>query len=207
MKKTITALLFCLASSILQADTSAIQTGATLPSLSINDKGELMLSGDDISYKPWSSNELANGQKVQILQYLAARSSASKINEPFTDRLEQEKLSTDTHHVTTIINASDAIWGTGGFVSGELKSNKKKYPRSSLVDDAEGKGAKTWKLEAESSAIAILSPTGKVLFFKQGALSPAEIDSTVTLVKKQMKSLSAAVSAPSAPSGFGVSSN
>jgi YtfJ family uncharacterized protein len=146
------------------AQAANITVGAPLPDLAISDKGEIVRQGDKYEWKAWDTAMLPG--KVQVVQYLAARLTASKINEPFTDALREAKLPNDKHESTTLINADDATWGTSGFIDGELKSNKKKYPHARMIQDAKGEGLKAWGLKKEGSAIAILDKTGKVIFFK-----------------------------------------
>lgn len=169
---------------------SSIQTGQAIPAITIEDKGELVLEENKVVYADWSTDSLMG--KVHVLQYMAGRMSASKVNEAFTDALEKLELSRDYQQTTTIINLDDSMFGTSGFVNSELKSNKKKYPFSTIVADKRGTGASAWRLDEASSAIMVLSPDGKVLFFKDGGLSTEEIDSVITLIQAQMQKLSAA---------------
>lgn len=191
LRKSLTTLLMSLVLATLGTNIAVATeqrfVGAALPALEVTDKGELILAGDKVEYKPWSSATLTG--KVHVLQYLAGRMSSSKLNEPFTDKLSELAMSLEFHQVTTIINLDDAMWGTSGFVASELKSNKKKYPDSTMVADKNGDGAKLWELTPEGSAIWVLSPEGKVLFFKDGGLSAEEIASTVELLQSQMKLL------------------
>ena len=165
----------------------SIQVGEALPSLEISNKGELVINNDRISYQPWSSSQL--GKKVHVLQYLAGRMSASKINEPFTDRLGEMEFTRDHYHSTTIINLNDTFFGTGGFVNRELKSNKIKHSWPSIIADKKGRGASQWGLKAASSAIIIVSAEGTVLFFKDGGLNTDEIDTVLKLVQYQIQLL------------------
>jgi len=163
------------------AQAANITVGAPLPALAIAEKGELAKKGDDFSFQPWSSASLPG--KVVVVQYLAARLTASKMNEPFTDALRAANFSDEKYLSTTIINSDDAMWGTSGMVDGELKSSSKKYPHASLINDAKGSGLKAWELKKEGSAIAVLDKTGKVIFFKEGALTADEIKSTLALIQ------------------------
>jgi predicted transcriptional regulator len=43
-----------------------------------------------------------------------------------------------------------------------------------------------WGLAPESSAVIILNRAGKVVFFKDGQLSQAEIDRAVQLIKQNL---------------------
>lgn len=168
-----------------------ISMGEHLPPLNIESQGELVLEGSTIGYQPWHSSVFSTSKspRVHIVQYLAARMAASKINEPFTDKLDEIQLPKDKHLVTTIINTNDAMWGTVGFVLGELESNKSKHPHASMVADQHGLGAKAWSLSPKNSAIIILSPCGKVLFFHEGALSAQQLTDVIALIEQQIQQL------------------
>jgi YtfJ family uncharacterized protein len=178
--KSLAVAALCLFVSIA-AQAATIAVGTPLPALTVAEKGELVKKGDDFSFQSWSSASLPG--KVVVVQYLAARMAASKMNEPFTDALRAANFSDEKYLSTTLINSDDAMWGTGGMVDGELKSSLKKYPHASLVNDAKGAGLKAWGLKKEGSAIAVVDKTGKVIFFKEGALTADEIKSTLTLIQ------------------------
>jgi len=181
MQRILLSILLCLA---LPAWSSNIQIGKPLPELSIDDRGELILLGEDkISYRAWQSAE--HPQKIHVLQYLAGTRKARRQTRAFTDRLE-EALPKGSYQFTTVINLDDAIWGTGGFVIGEVKSSKRKYPDSTIVLDEEGTGLQTWQLLEKSSAIVVIDETGTVLYLKQGTMSEDEIETTVELIRQQI---------------------
>ena len=76
------------------------------------------------------------------------------------------------------------IGGTGALVVNALKSNKKQFPGAVLVADENGTGLRQWQLEKASSAIVITDPAGIVRYFKQGAMSDAQIESALQLVRQ-----------------------
>ena len=158
-----------------------IATGGRVPGLDIAALGELVISGDDVAYRPWSYPQQPG--KVHIVQYMAATRSASKINEPFTDRIKTD-LPQGAFLSTTILNLDEAMWGTKGLVVSELKSNKSQFPNAVLVADEAGAGLRQWQLEKENSAVIVTDAAGTVLFFKQGAMSAAEIDNTLKMIRQ-----------------------
>ncbi|MDH4040847.1 MAG: YtfJ family protein [Gammaproteobacteria bacterium] len=179
MKLPILVLLACLTAPLaLGAD---VPVGGRLPDLSIAERGELVISGDDVDYRTWSYPQQPG--KVHVLQYLAATRAASNINKPFTDRMKTD-LPKGSFLSTTILNLDEAVWGTAGLVVSELKSNKRDFPNAVLVADEDGAGLQQWQLEKESSAIIVTDPAGVVRYFKQGPMSAAEIDSTLELVRQ-----------------------
>jgi YtfJ family uncharacterized protein len=138
------------------------------------------MEGDDFIFAPWTLP--ASLGKVHVLQYMAGRASARSQTRPFTDRLEA--LPDNSFHVTTVVNLDDALWGTSGFVVGELKSNKRKYPDSTIVLDEKGSGLSRWGLQPKGATVVVLDPGGSVLYFKEGAMSDPEIENTLEMIRQ-----------------------
>ena len=168
----------------LTAHSATITVGARLPPLIIEDRGELIVKDSNIHYQAWNSSSLTG--KVHMIQHLAARLSARKINTAFTDRVTAAHFPSDKYLTTSILNIDDAFWGTTAFVYGELESNKKQHSYASIIADSRGKAQKTWQLKEKSSAIILLDKNGQVLFFKEGALTAQEIESTLELIKTHL---------------------
>ena len=162
----------------------ALNIGQSIPDVSISSKGEITLEQQTETYKPWSSKQLTG--KIRTIQHIAGRTSAKKINQPFIDAIKAAKLDQDRYQTTTIINLGDAIIGTNLIVTKKAENKKREFPWSSVVLDNEGEALKTWGLSQKTSAIIILDEAGKVLFFKEGALSQEEINSTINLIKDKV---------------------
>lgn len=157
---------------------------AALPALSIDDKGELQIVGDEVEYTPWSTQNKAG--QVHIIQYLAATKSASEIFKPLTDKL-QTSFEPGTIEVTTVINLKAAMWGTSGFVASEVKKNKLEHPESAMVLDKKGTGASEWELGKKGPGLLIVNREGIVKFFATEALSPVDVDSVIALIKSLLE--------------------
>ena len=180
MTKSLLLLAFTLMTNLAIA--APPETGKPAPALKIADKGELLLEQDEFSFRPWMSTTVSG--KVHIIQYMAATMGASKLNEPFTDRLQLD-IPDGNYHVTNVINLDDALWGTTGFVIKEVKSNKRKYPDSTMVLDKDGAGVKTWGLQEDSSAIIIIGVEGQVQMVREGAMTAEEIEAAISLVRRE----------------------
>ncbi len=181
--------------SLVAADAmGAPELDAPLPSLSIEERGELVMQGEEFTYQPWSTER--NPGTVHVLQFFNGTMGDSKIFEPFTDRL-QEVYAVDELHVSTIINLDAALWGTTGFVVSEVKKNKKRYPHSTLVLDAEGKAAREWELGKQGSVLVIVDPDGVVQYLTRDAMSDDEIRTGIELVGQYVTAAAAGM----APAG------
>lgn len=188
MLRVLSGVLFIFISTMAVTTQAQVVLGGPIPALQINEPGELMLEGEDtIVYRPWSTELLVG--KVQMVQHMAGRMGVKNMNKPFTDALDARDFSTDYFSGTTIINLDDTLFGTSGIVNSQLKSNKIKYWYSSIVADREGDSAKTWQLKPKHSAIIVLSPDARVLFFKDGPLDEAEILNVLALIEQEIEQL------------------
>lgn len=178
--KPIWSLVLLLISSVSLAQHS-VQVGEPLEPLHIDDKGEISVVDDELRFRPWSSDSL-KGQWT-LMQYLAARPSADKTNRwalnAITGQAEQGGLR--EFSLYNIVNVDDVTFGATSFALNALKTNKKKYPDSPMIADM-GHGREHWGLTKKSSAIFLLDADSRVLFFRDGALSQADVDQIIALL-------------------------
>jgi uncharacterized protein len=156
-----------------------------LPILSIAERGELTMTGDDFSFVPWSSEK--EPDTVHVVQYFAATQGASETFKPFTDQLESS-FEPGTIHVTTILNLDAAMWGTTPFVISELEKNKRIHPKATMVVDDKGTGVVEWDLGKEGAALLIMDQKGIVKYFTRQAMSEQEIAATLQLMHSNIGS-------------------
>jgi YtfJ family uncharacterized protein len=182
----LTTALLTLFFALLQVPASAQSptAGSPLPPLKIEDRGEILLQGDDFSFAPWSSEQQPG--KVHILQYFGATRSDSKRFKPFTDLLEQT-FAQGQYHVTTILNLDAALWGTSGLVVSEVKDNKRRYPGSTMVLDENGTGVEAWELGDDGTGLVIMDAQGTVQYFTRGNLDEGQMQSSLELVKNHVE--------------------
>ncbi len=179
--KTLLAMLLLVSAP---AWATSIEVGKPLPDLAIEDRGELLLVGDDeFDFQPWNASTPVG--KLHVLQYMAGTLKAREYTQPFTDAL-QEAFPEGNYHVTTVINLDDALWGTGGFVVGEVKSSKKQFPLSTIVLDEDGAGRESWKLDKKSAAVVVMDESGTVIFLNQGEMSSELIESTLAIIAERL---------------------
>lgn len=183
MSRMLCSLLLALIGTSALAAAPAVN--APLPVLSISERGELTMSGDDFSFVPWSSEQ--GPGTVHVVQYFAATQGASETFKPFTDLLENS-FEPGTIHVTTILNLDAAMWGTTPFVISELKKNKRVHPKASMVVDDKGTGLVKWNLGKEGAGLLVMDPQGIVKYFTRQAMSEQEIAATLQLMRSNIGS-------------------
>ena len=104
-----------------------------LDSVTVAKDGELVLSNGDVNYQSWRSANLVG--KVRVIQHIAGRSSVKEKNEALMDAIKAEKFDGTKYQTTTIINADDAIIGTGTFVKSSAEKGKKQNSHSQVILD------------------------------------------------------------------------
>lgn len=185
MKKQLLALL---CSSVLFSPLSlahSLKLDQMLPQTAVSEAGEITLKGQDAAYQQWHSSALSG--KVRIVHHLAGRSSAKEKNQAVIDAIKAAHFNQQQYQTTTIINADDAIVGTGMFVKSSAEKGKKENPHSQVVLDDNSTVKKAWGLKEKESAIIVLDKSGKVKFVKEGKLSSDEITQVIQLTKQLLQ--------------------
>lgn len=178
MKSLLALGLLCTPTLVLASN---LEIGQQVHSVSVDSHGELLLENDSIRYDQWSSQNMLG--KVRVIQAIAGRKSAKKMNAPLMAAITGAKFPPESYQTTTIINQDDAMWGTGSFVKSSAEDSKQEFPWSSLVLDENGMVALAWDLEPENSAIIVQDKAGEILYIKEGSLSEEEIDQVLNLIK------------------------
>lgn len=162
----------------------SLAVGGALPPLTIEDRGEITLAGEDVAYAPWNSSGLRNG--VHVVQYIGATMGDKDKFKPLTDRIERD-FPPGSVTVTTLINMDAALWGTGGLVASEIKKNKKAYPQAIMVLDEDGIGTKTWGLGDDGIALLIIDSEGVVRYaLTNQALDEKTLAEPLDLLRSQV---------------------
>lgn len=156
-------------------------TGQRLPLAVVADPGMLNYASGEFSYVAWNSAKLPG--KARVLLHLAGRLSAKDENEVLTQKLQAAGFPHDRYQTTLIVNTDDAIPGSAMFVRASLKSSKEQSPWSQFIIDGKGSASQTWQLKPGGSTVAVLDKQGIVRFVKEGALTPAEVDQVMSLLK------------------------
>lgn len=159
-----------------------VQLNQALPAVSVVKDGELTVAGGKVSYKNWSSSALSG--KVRVVHHFAGRSSVKEKNEALMTAIKKAGFNRDKYQTVTIVNADDAIVGTGVFVKSSVEDGKLDNPHSQVVLDQQGSVKKAWGLKEKESFIAVLDKSGKVQFTSEGKLSAKQIEEVIGLVKK-----------------------
>lgn len=163
-----------------------VQLNQTLPHVSVNNDGELIVNNQKVDYRQWNSSNLIG--KVRVVHHLAGRSSVKEKNQPLMDAIKEAAFDRKKYQTTTIINADDVIVATGAFVKNSAENGKLENPHSQVILDQEGVVRSTWGLKEKESFIAVLDKNGQVQFVSEGTLSAEKKLQVIDLVKQLLSS-------------------
>lgn len=161
-----------------------LSVGHKAPEVAVEKYGEIVINNDELIYQPWASEQMLG--KTRVIQAIAGRTAAKAMNKPLMDAISSAGFPQDKYQTTTVVNQDDSIWGTGSFVKSSAEESKTEYPYSSIVLDKKGAVANAWDLEPKTSTIAVLDPSGNVLWLKQGKLTDSDISQVISMIKKML---------------------
>ncbi|MGB1906130.1 MAG: YtfJ family protein [Spongiibacter sp.] len=170
---------------------SALELGDTLPPVKIPTKGELILQNDSIHYTPWSSEQIHAGTPALVF-HLAARLSSESIIDPLRTRLKEVDYPEGSFQSVSVINLGDAMWGAAGLAASAMSKNKKETPSATLVADDDNRALAAWGLQSKTVAVILLNAEGRIVYFHEGSLSEADIETIITMLNAEITKANAA---------------
>lgn len=137
--------------------------------------------GGRLDGKPWSSDELKG--KVHVLFYVDP--DEKDTNNEASEALDKEKFPREKFQSVAIINMA-ATFMPNFLISSSLKEKQEKYPRTLYLRDYKKVLVQQWKLADDSSDIVAFDKSGRVIFRKDGKLTPEEIQKLIKAIKDNL---------------------
>jgi hypothetical protein len=137
--------------------------------------------GGRLDGKPWSSDELKG--KVHVLFYVDP--DEKDTNNDASEAIDKEKFPAEKFQSVAIINMA-ATFMPNFLISSSVKEKQEKYPRTLYLRDYKKVLVQEWKLADDSSDIVAFDKSGKVIFRKDGKLSPEEIQKLIKAIKDNL---------------------
>ena len=137
--------------------------------------------GGRLDGKPWSSDELQG--KIHVLFYVDP--DEKDTNNETSEALDKEKFPAEKFQSVAIINMA-ATFMPNFLISSSLKEKQEKYPRTLYLRDYKKVLVQEWKLADDSSDIVAFDKSGKVIFRKDGKLTPEEIQKLLKVIKDNL---------------------
>lgn len=154
----------------------AIEMGQVPPQVELKEKVGGRLDGT-----AWSSEELKG--KVHVLFYVDP--DEKDTNNEASEALDKEKFPAEKFQSVAIINMA-ATWMPNFAISMSIEDKQKRYPRTIYVKDYKKVLVDAWKISDDSSDILAFDKQGKLIFRKDGKLSPEDIQKLIKAIKDEL---------------------
>ncbi|NWF93590.1 MAG: transcriptional regulator [Syntrophaceae bacterium] len=141
-------------------------------------KGKL---GGRLDGTPWSSAELQG--KVYVLFYVDP--DERDTNNEASDALARENFPGEKFQSVAIINMA-ATWLPNFAISSGLKDKQRRYPRTIYVRDYKKVLVNAWKIADDSSNVLAFDKKGRLIFRKDGRLTPEEIQRLIRVIRDHL---------------------
>jgi YtfJ family uncharacterized protein len=154
----------------------AIEMGQVPPKVDLNEK-----LGGRLDGTAWSSEELKG--KVHVLFYVDP--DEKDTNNDASEALDKEKFPSEKFQSVAVINMA-ATWLPNFAISSSLKEKQERYPRTIYVRDYKKVIVNAWKIADDSSDVLAFDKIGRVIFRKDGKLTPEEIQRLIKVIKENL---------------------
>ena len=176
MKHLVRWWLFVLAIFLMNQAADALEIGEVPPKIELKEK-----LGGRLDGSPWSSEELRG--KVHVLFYVDP--DEKDTNNDASEALDREKFPGDRFQSIGIINMA-ATWLPNFAISSALKDKQKRYPTTIYVRDYKKVLVDAWKIADDSSNVLAFDKNGRLIFRKDGKLTPEEIQRLIQVIRNHL---------------------
>lgn len=165
--------------SVLMAlNLSALSVGEVQKNVTIEGEDGGLVKDDGAS---WSSSSLKN--RVSVMFYVDP--DEKDTNSHFSAALKAKKYNRSKFRSLAIINLA-ATWKPNFAIESILKDKQAEFPHTIYVKDKNSVLVKEWEIADDASNILIFSKTGKLLFYKSGAMSEDDISKATQLIENNL---------------------
>jgi uncharacterized protein len=176
MKLIVKILLVFSGIMLLSQTVQAFEIGEVPPKVVLKEK-----LGGRLDGKPWSSEELQG--KVHIFFYVDP--DEKDTNNETMEALNKENFPEDKFHSIGVINMA-ATWLPNLFISMALKDKQELYPKSTYLRDYKKVLVHAWKIADDSNVVLCFDKKGKLIFKKEGKLSPPETQKLLKIIRENL---------------------
>jgi len=169
-------LLSVLAFFLINQAAQVVEIGQIPPRVELKEK-----LGGHLDGKPWSSEELRG--KVHVLFYVDP--DEKDTNNDASEALDREKFPSDRFQSVGIVNMA-ATWLPNFAISSALKDKQKRYPTTIYVRDYKKVLVDAWKIADDSSNVLAFDKNGRLIFRKDGKLTPEEIQKLIKVIRDHL---------------------
>jgi predicted transcriptional regulator len=176
MKGLVKALIFVLATFLINQVAQAVEIGEIPPKVELKEK-----LGGRLDGKPWSSEELRG--KIHVVFYVDP--DKKDTNDDTSEALDKENFPDDKFQAVGIINMA-ASWVPNFAISSFLIDKQRRHPEAIIVRDYKKVLVNIWKISDNSSNVLAFDGQGKLIFRKDGKLTTEDIQRLIKSIRDHL---------------------
>ena len=176
MKQLLEFLVIALVVTLAYTTAQSIEAGQVPSAVELKEKAGGRLDGT-----PWRSEELKG--KVHVLFYVDP--DEKDTNNEASEALDREKFPGEKFQSVAIINMA-ATWLPNFAISSSIEEEQKRYPRTIYVRDFKKVLVDAWKIADDSSNVLAFDKSGRMVFRKDGKLSPEDIQNLIKVIRDNL---------------------
>jgi len=170
-------LKIALLSALMALNLSALTVGETPKEVVIGgDNGGLVAGGD------WKSSSIKD--KVYVVFYVDP--DEKSVNEHYSKALKEKKYREKGAFGSMAIINLAATWKPNFVIEKILSSKQEEFPKTIYVKDKNSVLVKEWDVADDASNILIFDKNGKLLFYKSGKMSDADMTKSFELIEANL---------------------
>src|SRR3989339_1351832 len=162
-------LLLLISLAAAAAALAAPPLGQTLPSVTLEGKAGGLVAGG-----AWRSEALKG--KTILLFYIDP--DEKTLNDEAIAEFAKQKRNDEKFQSVVVINMA-ATWLPNVAIQSSLEAKQKEFPQTQYARDMSRVLVQAWNLGDDNNDVMLLDATGKVLFAKDGKLTPAETQTVI----------------------------
>ena len=129
----------------------------------------------------WNSSSLKD--KVMVMFYVDP--DEKDANEHFSKALKEQNYNREKFGSIAVVNLA-ATWKPNFVIESILEEKQLEFPHTIYVKDRNSVIVNEWAVEDDASNIIIFSKTGKVLFYKSGAMSDEDSTKAMQIIESNL---------------------
>ena len=162
-------------------------TSLSLSALTVGETPKTVLvGGDDGGYvkdgSVWSSSNIKD--KVYVMFYVDP--DEKSVNEHYSAALKKKKYREKGEFGSMAVINLAATWKPNFVIEKILASKQEEFPKTIYVKDKNSVLVKEWNVADDASNILIFDKKGKLLFYKSGKMSDADMEKSFKIIEANL---------------------
>ena len=147
---------------------------------------EVILSGKEGGYVKGDAKFSTADIKGKVFVVFYVDPDEKDTNEHFVQALKKRKYNQNPRYASMAIINMAATWKPDFIIEKLLAAKQKEFPKTIYVKDKASVLVKEWNLADDASDILLFDKDGRVIFYKAGKMSDADMQQAFKLIEERL---------------------